>query len=194
MFGLLTIFARSLPAAPVPTTIDVATWLIVAGPPRASITATPLVQPAAYRDADIYDDIVARLNATGSFTFVDSFEQGGPEGTADATYLATVIPGDAEDVDWCTPIVIDRHGVYTIAISVVEEDPRTRWRKCDHLANVARNALNGVSLADLTYPALTLVRRHSRGTATSPSRDLILAGEFTYSIEGFDSYNTADAG
>jgi len=171
-------------------TIDPGLWLLLSGPSTPPDPSTI----APYRDADIYDDIIARLNATGEFTYVDSFEAGGPESSADATWLATVVPGDAEDIDLFDPIVIDRHGVGTITISVIETDPRTRWRKLEELANVARNALNGKSLADLTFPALTMVRHHSTGKPMSPGQPIVLDIEYTYQLEGFDSYNTADLG
>lgn len=153
-------------------------------------SGSPVPDNQGYRDADIYDDIIARLEATRVFTYVSSFETVGPDVTADNTYLVKVIPGEGEDIDICDPIVIERKVTFKLIIDVQEIDPRTRWRIMDQISNVARNALNGQSLANMTFPDLTIIRRYQSGKATNPTQAFVLSGECIYQVQGFDGFNT----
>lgn len=162
--------------------------LLLGGPPLLSADADP--GPAEARDDDIYADIRARLEALGVFSAVDVFEPGGPEASADADYLATVLPGDTEDTDDVDAVAIVRRGRYTVKIEVRDYEPGPRFRTLNRLSNLACNALNGVSLAGETLPPWTMIRRANATTPAGVTGAAILTGEWAQIVMGYDGFNT----
>jgi hypothetical protein len=139
-------------------------------------------------DHDIYLDVIGRLEATGAFDEVLAFEDQPPT-SADWRVLAIVLPGEETDLDDCDPIVIEEHGAYVVEIRAREQDPERRHRLLSIAAAATRNALNGVSLAGLTLPPKTMMRRKQIPKQRNPEQVVRLAGEWVQLIQGYKGYD-----
>jgi len=79
-----------------------------------------------------------------------------------------------------------------ITLVVRHQDARERDRLVDRLKSVARNALNGRSLSNLTMPDFTRFSSFQSQKPTPPTR--MIRGTFVYKylVESFTSYATND--
>lgn len=143
------------------------------------------------RDSDVYDAIVAALQATGAFTEVSwgSEPLGAGPTPADDTYLAIVTHVSGEDLDDVDPVEIVRRVQFRVEVDAREQDPLARAKALDRLANVVKRAINGQSLAGLTLPPLTLIRRDQAGRPQHPGQTATLNGEFAYLVAGYDGFD-----
>jgi hypothetical protein len=91
-----------------------------------------------------------------------------------------------------TDVSIPRAVAWTLTLFVRQSDPESRDREADRLANVAQNVLDGQSLAGITLPGLTKIRRGRWERSPAPERRLVLMGEFTYLVNAFDGHDTTE--
>lgn len=144
----------------------------------------------AIRDEDIYDDIVARLEATGKFAGVILAVDQGRRG-ADDWPLAVVEEADWDDLDDADSgdaVDLVHRGRFAVSLLVREEADAAQFGGLRSLERAARNAINGQSLAGVTFPAMTVLRRARMLPAGSPNKGWSLQGEFTYIVAGFDAF------
>jgi len=145
------------------------------------------------RDSDVYDAMVATLEATNAFTAVTFGEplNAGPT-PADDQILCVLNHVAGDELDDVDPIEIVRRVQYRVEIDVREEDPPTRVKLLDRLGNTVRKTLNGQCFASLTLPGLTLVRRDTLGPPRHPNQTLTLNGEFAYLISGYGGHDDGE--
>lgn len=151
----------------------------------ARLYATPLTPDTDESGTPhlIYEDAIARLLATGRFDAVLGYESTG-EASADWPAMARVIPGSEEDIDDVDPDCFVLKGQYTVIIYVRDEDPVARDGRLAQLANAARNALGNVSLANLTMPQLTQIRRRGTPAIEHPQTTCTMDGEWAMLVMG----------
>jgi hypothetical protein len=153
----------------------------------SSITSPPQTDQAAY------DDIVARLNATGLFGDVR-------HSTADQILFpsagdypfAAIVPVSASDADTFDEGGMLRTVAYTLVIAVHHEDPVARKDKLGVLEATARNIIPGQSLAGLSFPAMTKLGAASYPRPRHPEQRTEIAGSFTYLVEGYAGHDTTE--
>lgn len=140
-------------------------------------------------DEAIFADIRTRIEATGQFLAV-YLEM--PIVPADDTPVAYVEdPDDWEDIDDADPTIVLHKGRFRVTIAVHEDMVRgdvelSAYPTTQRLQQVVKNALNGQSLAGITLPDLTIVRRGKvPPKRTGPVRTIIMEGEFAYIVEGY---------
>ncbi len=152
---------------------------------------------ADLRDFDVISAARDALAATGEFDGVYPGglpeEEGATAGDTYAAYLAV------RDWDEPTEFADDEFSAdsgcrrvrYRLTLAVRRDDREERDRDLDRLFGVAANALDGVSLADLTLPRLTRLRRGTWEKPVPPERRMTCWGEFAYLV-GDDDHATGD--
>lgn len=143
------------------------------------------------RDSDVYDAMRTLLEQTDAFTAVGWSGEGIEDGprSADLARLAVLTHVSADELDDVDPVEIVRKVSFKLEITAREEDPAERAKTLDRLQAAARKAVNGKSLAGLTLPALTMLRRETLGPVKHPNQTLTLTGEFAYLISGYDGHD-----
>lgn len=148
------------------------------------------------RDWDVLSDIRDRLIATGAFDGVHlsglPAEYGRSAGEARMAVCTLSAWDDTDDWDDTEDVSIPRAVAWTLTLFVRQSDPESRDREADRLANVAQNVLDGRSLAGVTLPGLTKIRRGRWERSPAPERRLVLMGEFTYLVNAFDGHDTTE--
>lgn len=157
----------------------------------------PDPEPATYGpDCDVFDDIVARLAALNRFADL-GVDYGAPSevlARSGKQYpCAAVLPLNWIEADrWDSGDSI-RTVSYQVVLVVRHEEPRERYRQLDHLSRLVSNALNGQSLADITFKDLTVLTRGTyASTPQHPEQRLTLTGQFAYEIVGHDARDETD--
>lgn len=152
---------------------------------------------AVGHDWDIMEDIQTRLEATGQF---DGVHLTGPPtyqqvaASEDVTAWLQLVDWDEDDSrDDLDNVEVTRRVHWTLTIAVRFAEGERRDRELSRLTSVAQNALNGKSLAGITLPGLTRLRRGRFDEPNTPERRTIITGEFLYLIEGFGGHDAADA-
>ena len=80
---------------------------------------------------------------------------------------------------------------FVLTIGVRDQDSDVRDDELDRLGNIAKNAINGQSLAGANYPALTyLGRKGSYLSMKGIERRLQIAGTFAYDVPDWNLHNT----
>ena len=164
-----------------------ATWI---GNTLGAEIVDTLIPTASARDSDIFDDMVSRLVATNAFTLVSYGDQTPTEGND--SYICVINPISDDELDDVAPIEIVRRVRFQVYLEVREEEPTTRVKALDRLANTVRKTLNGVSLASLTLPPLTMVRSGVLSEPRHPGQTLKLTGEFAYLIPGYGGHDDTE--
>jgi hypothetical protein len=139
--------------------------------------------PGTGRDYDLWADARDRLEATGAFDLVVI---GRPDERARSAVEAAacwVVPLDDDELD-IDPDLVLVGCRFSLVVEVRAEDVEARADALDRLKNVAKNALNGQSLAGISLPGRTRVRRASHGPRKHPTAPLELTVEAPY----FDPY------
>lgn len=163
------------------------------GPPLSS----QLPPGATYdpRDFGILEDIVARLAATGQFEFVHLVCLPEDQGFGANETVAAVV----EPVEWSEPVEeFDDGGTVThafrwrITLLRREADPAVNAKALDLLQDVAANAVNGQSLAAITFPPMTRIRRGVWNRRAAPEQRVVLNGDCTYEVVGYASHDVTD--
>lgn len=147
------------------------------------------------RDWGILEDVQARLRATNEWDDVHLVAQ--PEDVgfgADETIAAVVEP-----VEWSEPAEEfddggDTTRIFRFRVTLLrrDEDAEANAKALDRLGNVASNAVNGRSLAGITFPSMTRLRRGQWKPRTTPEQRLVLLGDCTYEVVNYDAHDTTD--
>lgn len=143
---------------------------------------TPDVPEVVGRDWDILDDVVRRLRSLdlfGDVAWGASLELLFP--SAEYPAAAVEYQGTTEatisDVDYMV-----KDGLYSLTLAVRDHDMRRRSAALQALAATARNALSGVSLADVCQPYFCRLKVDGPVDATPPESRLRLSGSYRYAI------------
>jgi hypothetical protein len=147
------------------------------------------------RDADVIDDVIARLEATAAFGGVFWGEPPERHGrSAELTTMAVVEPDawvETDEFDDQADYQSVPRVTFTLTLFARNPDPETRDRLLDRLSTVARNAINETSLAGITIPGLTILRRGKYRPATNPERQMTIVGEYAYFVDGPSGHGTS---
>jgi hypothetical protein len=146
------------------------------GPPASG-------DPGTGRDYDLWADARDRLEATGAFDLVAvgrPDERARPAVEAAACWVVP-LDDDEMDIDPDLTMVGCRFG---LVIEARAEDVESRADTLDRLKNVAKNALNGQSLAGISLPGRTRVCKAAHGRRRHPTAPMELTVEAPY----FDPY------
>jgi hypothetical protein len=148
------------------------------------------------RDADVIRDVIDRLTITGSFDGVYWGELPERRGRpADVLAMAVVEPdswAETDEFDDFSDYQSVPRNTFKLTLMTRNPDPETRDRSLDRLACVARNAVNEQSLAGVTIPGLTILRRGKWSPASNPERRMTIIGEYAYFVDGASAHNTDD--
>ncbi len=146
------------------------------------------------RDRDVRNAVQAALIETNAFNGV--WIWGLPEqyGTgADEQAAAAVVPQSSRQEDlWdAAPagglVITSRVGLILL---YRHTDPQLRDEGTELLLDTAANALNGQSLAGLTFPQTTRVTGWDWQPAEAPERRIQATLTYQYLVEGWDEYDT----
>jgi hypothetical protein len=146
------------------------------------------------RDRDVRNAIVAALVATNAFNLVEVW--GLPEdygSGASSECFAAVVPQSSRQEDlWDSAatggIVITSRCVIVLAFRHI--DPQARDEGAELLLQTVANALNGQSLADLTFPQSTRIIGWDWQPPMVPERRINAMFSYQFINEGWDSYDT----
>jgi hypothetical protein len=153
------------------------------GPAVATLAPPPPPPGAPARDDHVMDAVAAALAATGAFDEVVQVhaEPGEFAVGADRYAVAWAWQTDGAEPDaGSDAAVVCREVGFTVAIAVRQEEPAGRGRALRRLEAACLNAINGHSLAGLTLPALTRLRRAAPGRAAAPGGRIDLTGRTAY--------------
>jgi hypothetical protein len=146
------------------------------------------------RDRDILEAAHDLLAATGEFDGVYLTglpeEKGRPSGHRNACALAVLDWDDTSFAEDQSQTAITRKVRWAVTLMARREDPDARDRELDRLAQVAMNTLDGVSLAGLTFPAQTKLKKGRYEKPAPPERRLTVTGEFAYLVTGYGGHAT----
>ena len=147
------------------------------------------------RDWDVFESISTLLAATNEFDNI--YRSALPESNGQRSedqLAACVAPRDwdeVDDADNASTQQIKRSVRWTLTLMVREDDPEIRERYLDRLLNIAMTAIDGKSLAGLTIPAWTKLRKGSYELPNAPEQRMTCQGEFVYWIDGFGSHDAS---
>ena len=145
-----------------------------------------------YRDRDAIRAIRAALLATEEFAdvIVGIPSEQRSAGAIPAP-VAVISPESWTELDDVDPVISVRQVVFSITISVRNEESITRYEILDRLTCLAQNVLDGNDLGGVCLPALTKLRRgRFEPGSKHPEQAVTLSGEFTYLIPAFNGHNT----
>lgn len=160
--------------------------LFVADPARS-------IRPG--RDNDALAHAATLINASGAFGDVrvgqklEDLIRSGEE-----TRVAVLNAGAAEE----TPFAATEDGgesymrkvMFKVEIAVRDPNPEARDAEIDRLEQIVVNRVSGRSLARLTFPGKTMIRRSRYADAKQhPEQRAVLDGEFTYLVSGRSARN-----
>lgn len=144
--------------------------------------------PVPVRDPDILDDIQARLKAIGLFDNVYRSALPEDRGQSASDNMAAAVAmnewQEIDDADDGPNLRLQRTVRWTLTLFVREDDPQVRERKLDKLLAASQKALDGKSLAGVTVPDWTRLRRGTYQTPASPEQRMTVAGDAIYWVEG----------
>lgn len=147
------------------------------------------------RDRDVRDAVQVALLATNAFDPDAVFIWGLPEdyGTgASKVCAAVLVPQSSRQEDlWDSApagglVITSRLG---ITLLYRNEDPQARDEGAELLLDTAANALNGQSLAGLTFPQMTRIIQWDWQPVTVPERRIQAILTYQYIVEGWESYD-----
>lgn len=162
---------------------------VVAAPPEPSTSSHH------GRDWDVLESARDLLATTQQFdnVYLTSFDDRSIS-TSDG-YSAVVQPLDGDEVDTRDDgdeTEQTSHSRWTLTLVGRADDPEVRDRELDRLQSVAQNALDGVSLAGLTIPGLTKLRRGKWEKPKPPERRITLTGEYSYWLDDWSAHDIND--
>jgi hypothetical protein len=178
--------------------------------PWAPAVWSPLIWPAVVwpgrvggavvvaegRDWDILIDVRDRLDALGVFDVVYlAGEPTDPRERASDGLLAVVSPagGDSDD-DAMSGTEVDIIRVFRFQVTIANRanSQGERVNALGRAANRARNAIDGKSLAGLTFPAMTGFKPDRYERPNHPDSTITLDGSCTYMIPGYAAHNVGE--
>jgi hypothetical protein len=146
------------------------------------------------RDRDVRNAVVTALQATNAFDGV--FVWGLPEDKGIGSSLraaAIVSPMSSRQEDQWDAAPAGGL-VITSRVQIVllnrDEDPQLRDEGAELLLDNATNALNGQSLAGLTFTQTTRITQWDWQAPTVPERRINAVLTYQYIVEGWDEYDT----
>ena len=149
-------------------------------------------------DFSILNDARDRLAALGVFDGVYRSALPEDKGQSSGDKLAAVVaPGDWDEVDERNDeetVQSTRRVRWALTLIARDDDPELREAALDDLLSASQNALDGVSLAGVTIPDWTRLRRGRYEPSQSPEQRMTVVGEFAYWVEGFDGHDGEDDG
>lgn len=164
--------------------IATASSLLTAGSASIALTGSPAGPQRA-----VYADIVARL------VQLNCFAEGGVGRGAPSEVLArssrqypcaAVQPLTWVDSDRYDEGDFIRTCTFAVTLIVRMEEPEQRQDWLDYLTDRVCNALDGKSLADITFAPLTLIQRGQyAATPQHPEQRAVLTGQFVYEVVGY---------
>jgi hypothetical protein len=151
---------------------------------------------ATAREHDVRLDAIAKLIATNAFDDVYAYsapeDRGQKAGELRAAVVAP-INGDSS-VEWDDMTTGRPLCKMTFNVTVIarHDDPETRDGTADLLLSVVRNALNGKSLAGLTFPQTTLVKGPTWLPEKSAERQVRCVVQTSYEAPAWNAFNTSE--
>lgn len=150
-----------------------------------------------YRDSDILDAIEAALEATGEFDGIyrcsASELSGKPADDLRAVCLEPMVESDNDLWDSYSDGPMELVSAQAaITLIVRHQDARVRDRLVDRLKSVARNALNGRSLCNLTLPDFTRFASFQSQKPKPPERMVRGTFAYRYLVDSFTNYSPND--
>ena len=149
---------------------------------------------AEARERDVRNAAIEALLAThafeGVYPYVMPEDRGRRAGDLRAAVVAPVNGSNTleyDDVSGGNPLC---RMSFNVIVMCRDDDAQVRDDAADRLLSVARNAINGMSLAGLTFPFMTIVRNHQWIAPTPPERQIRLLVEAAYEVPGWTSFNT----
>jgi hypothetical protein len=133
--------------------------------------------------------IAVRLSAIPGHATGAAVAAGTPAGVMLAAVPGTAAGGSAPVIP--DDVWIVSRGKFRLEIQAKGEDPADRHRLISSLCAVAKNAINGQSLGNLTFPMLTLLRREGKPTIAPPYAIQFMDGEWELLIKGFGGFDPA---
>ena len=162
---------------------------------RANTSPPPSSSGYDARDWGILEDVQTRLRATHEFSDVHLVALPEDVGFAATETVAAVV----EPAEWSEPAEeydeggdVTRLFKFRITLMRRDEDPVINAKALDRLSDVVCNALDGQSLATITFPAMTRVRRGRWDRRTTPEQRLVLSGDCTYEVTTYTGHDTTD--
>jgi hypothetical protein len=146
------------------------------------------------RDRDVRNAVQTALVQTNAFDGV--WVWGLPEdyGTGSSKQAAAVIiPQSSRQEDlWDAAPAGGLVITSRIAVTLLNrnEDPQLRDEGAELLLDTAANALNGQSLAGLTFPQTTRITQWDWQPVTVPERRIQAILTYQYIVEGWEAYDT----
>jgi hypothetical protein len=146
------------------------------------------------RDRDVRNAIQTALEATDAFDGVFVWGLPADKGigsSASAVAVINPMTSRQEDLWDAAPsggLVITTR--VQLALFYRNEDPQLRDEGAELLLDTAANALNGQSLAGLTFPQTARVIQWDWQPPTVPERQINAVFSYQYIVEGWDSYDT----
>jgi hypothetical protein len=140
------------------------------------------VVPSPTKSWTILLDAKARLQATGQFDEVLIGDPSEQLASANATALA-ILQLREEDEGGYEDTVLEKVTKWELTVAARQRDPEVRDMEASRLVEVARNALDHKSLASITYPDWTILRRSRFEKPKDSERRVTIAGEWGYHLD-----------
>jgi len=161
-----------------------------------------MASPSLYRDRDVRLAIASILDATNAFDgiYLRSISEVPSRRAAD-TRAVSIEP---DSVDFSDPWGDDHSnpnsssgalivtGRLCLTFMVRHDDPDCRDDAAELLVNLACNALNDQSLADLTMPPFTRFQSLKWLPPEPPERRISATFAYRYSVDAWNSFNTTE--
>ncbi|WP_165068398.1 hypothetical protein [Paludisphaera rhizosphaerae] len=147
------------------------------------------------RERDVRGAIRDLLDATGAFDGVypaglpeDRGERSGDLRAAAIEPVATTISAQGDDVGGA----LTAAATLSLTLTARDDDPETRDAAAERLLYAAADALNGVSLADVTLPGSTRIQSWTWKKAVAPERRIEAVLTFQYLVEGWNGFDASE--
>lgn len=151
---------------------------------------------AAAREHDVREAAIGLLVATGQFDGVYHYsapeERGQSAGDLRAAVVAPASGSESlqwDDVTAGSPLC---KTTFLVTVMARDDDPATRDGTADLLLSVVRNALNGQSLAGLTFNQDTMAVNHTWLRETPPERQIRITVQASYEAPSWNEFNTSE--
>jgi hypothetical protein len=168
--------------------------LVLQGGDSVLLLEQTAVATAAIRERDIRSAVRDLLDATSAFDGV--YLTGTPETHGqgfDAVHACAIEPVKEDhqiDDDLGGAVIV--HGTCNLTMIARDNDDQLADEACDRLFNLACNAVNGQSLADLTFPGFTRITRGTWLKRTPPERRKVATLEYRYLVDTWDGFGIDD--
>ena len=148
------------------------------------------------RERDVRTAACQALAATGAFESVYPYampeDRGRRAGDLRAAVVAPINGSNTQEYDDITTGRPLCRMTFHVIVLARDDDAQTRDEAADRLLSVVKNALNGVSLAGLTFPFTTMVRSVQWLQPTPPERSVRAVVEAAYEVPDWNAFNTSD--